>query len=129
MAPSSRQSHDEPSRSRLTPRAPDAPPSGDRADTGRSDDTGSGGGNLVGNREPASPAAAAGRRDGRTRADPVGSALADAKGRGSDARAGAGNDAGSGSHSLGAASGGERASAGRADANRSSRDDGNSREG
>lgn len=133
MAPPSRHPHGDAQRSRLTPRAPDTPASDDRADTGQDDDTGSGGGNFVGSREPASTASGGGDTGARHgRADPVGSALANAHGRNpekSDPAAGAGNNPGAGSHSLGATTGGERASAGRADANRSSRDDDNSREG
>jgi hypothetical protein len=125
MAPAPRQGPDDTQRARLTPRAPDTPASDDRADTGQTD-AGTGGGNLVGSREPASAASDGGR------AGPIGSELANAQGRNPEvpgAAAGAGNNPRSGSHSLGATTGGERASAGRADANRSSRDDGNSREG
>lgn len=135
MASPSRPRTDGPVRPRLTPRAPDTPASDDRADTGRNDAAGSGGDNLVGTRERGSPASRrttdTGSRDAGGRADPIGSALASARGRqrnAPDAAAGSANTAGSGPHSLGAATGGERASAGRADADRSSRDDDDSRE-
>jgi hypothetical protein len=118
--------------SRLTQRAPDAPASDDRADTGRNEDAGYGGGNLVGSSTSGIESAASAQA-GTSHGDagnaaagddqPIGSALA---GSGDGDTAGAGSAAESGPGTLGAASGGERAAAGQADANRSSRDHGNS---
>jgi hypothetical protein len=121
-----------PSGSRLTPHAPDAPASGDRADNGGNDDAGYGGGNLVGSNTSGLESAASaqsgtshgeGTGTGKSKSDPIGSALAAERG---DPAAGAGNDLSSGPGTLGATSGGERAAAGSGDLNRSSRDHGNS---
>ena len=117
--------------SRLTPRAPDAPASDDRADNGRNDDAGYGGGNLVGSNTSGIESAASaqtgtshGGGDEAPAGDlPIGSALAASDGNNPS---GTGNASESGPGTLGATSGGERASAGRADVNRSSRDHGNS---
>ena len=124
---------DRPSRpgSRLTPRAPDVPASDERADNGRNDDAGYGGGNLVGSNTSGIESAASaqngtshGSGDNEVPGDqPIGSALADSDGSGAT---GTGNASGSGPGALGATSGGERAAAGRADGNRSSRDHGKS---